>query len=527
MLLTDLIVEVRDSTLTRVGQLLPSDLVGATFVTRFNNVGSWSVKLTSDLPLADVLRTPGSGLVVTGPQGTIISGPTVSAKLEQTKDDPQGVWVIDGSDDSILLTERLAYPTPSVSDVTAQINAHDVRTGNAETVLKAYVEDNISLYAGTDRAIAVLDIEADASRGSVVTGRARFDQLQELLYPLAQTGGIGYTIEQNGDLLVFQVYEPIDQTGTIRMDVDNGRLTSAEYVYQSPKATRAIVAGAGVATERLFYEGTSTDSLLAESVWGRRIERFIDDRGSDVAGELIQAADEALVDEGKTIVNLAVTPSDDQNMRYGFEWNLGDKVTVVVGETEASAVVTEVGISIQPDGVRVGATVGTPVAVDFESKLISKVSTQDTRIGNLERNSTGYGVTTIYQPDGGTIGGTQPTFSGPAIEGSFNRFGNMIHFSIRVAFTNITSFGTGQYYLTLPYPVRVAYDFREGCIHDASASTQYQISGHAFAGSSQLILSAADKVGSAVQDVPFTYNNPVTLTTSDSFHIAGTYEINA
>lgn len=527
MLLSDLVVEVRDSTLTRVGQLSASDLVGAVFVTRFNNVGSWSVKLTADSPMAEVLRTPGSGLIVTGPQGTILSGPTVSAKLNQTADDPQGEWSIEGVDDSVLLAERLAYPLPSVADVTAQTSARDVRTGNAETVVKAYVEDNISAYAGTVRAIAELDIEPDAGRGSVVTGSARFDNLQELLYPLAQTGGIGYTIEQNGDLLVFQVYEPVDRTATIRMDVDNGRLTSSEYVYQSPKVTRAIVGGAGVAIERLFYEGTSTDSLLAESVWGRRIEHFVDDRGSDLPDELIQKAEESLVDEGKTIVNLAVTPSDDQNMSYGFDWNLGDKVTVVVGSTEASAVVTEVGISIQPDGVRVGATVGTPVAVDFESKLVSKVADQGSRISNLERNSTGYGVNTVYQPEGGTIGGTQPTFSGPAIEGSFNRFGNMVHFSIRVTFTNITSFGTGQYYLTLPYPVRVAYDFREGCIHDASVSTQYQISGHAFAGSSQLLLSASDKVASGVQDVPFTYNFPVTLTTADSFHIAGTYEINA
>jgi hypothetical protein len=36
MLVTDLIVEVRDSNLDRVGQIVPEDLVGATFILRFN-----------------------------------------------------------------------------------------------------------------------------------------------------------------------------------------------------------------------------------------------------------------------------------------------------------------------------------------------------------------------------------------------------------------------------------------------------------------------------------------------------------
>lgn len=521
MLLSDLVVEVRDSTLTRVGQLSASDLVGAVFVTRFNNVGSWSVKLTADSPMAEALRTPGSGLIVSGPQGTIISGPTTSAKLNQTADDPQGQWSIEGVDDSVLLAERLAYPLPSVADVTAQTSARDIRTGNAETVLKAYVEDNISAFAGTVRAIAELDIEPDAGRGFVVTGSARFDNLQELLYPLAQTGGIGYTIEQNGDLLVFQVYEPVDRTATIRMDVDNGRLTSSEYVYQSPKVTRAIVGGAGVAVERLFYEGTSTDSLLAESVWGRRIEHFVDDRGSDAPSELVQKAEESLVDEGKTIVNLAVTPSDDQNMSYGFDWNLGDKVTVVVGSTEASAVVTEVGISIQPDGVRVGATVGTPVAVDFESKLVSKVADQGSRISNLERNSTGYGVNTFYQAGGGTDG-TQPVFPADAIVSSYNRFGNMVHFSIAVDFTNITSFGTGQYFVTLPYATRVRYTFANGHFQDTSSGKTYNFVGECDANSQQVWLYY---IGPNGQMDAFTSTNPVNLTTEDLFDISGTYEI--
>jgi hypothetical protein len=524
MLLTDLTVEIRDSALNRIGLLVGPELVGATFVSRFNNVGSWTVRIPNGFPNADLLRTPGYGLIVTGPQGVIISGPTLSAQLDQGTEDPQGVWVITGADDSLILEERLAYPDPTEPDVTAQTQAFDERAGLAESVIKDYIDANIGPSAPVERQIPALTIEPDDGRGENVFASARFDKLQELIYSLATPSGIGYTVKQVNQDLEFQVYEPLDRTAEVRMDIANDQLTRTEYSYSSPKLTRAIVGGAGEAVERIFLEATTTDSVFAEGVWGRRIETFIDNRGSEDTDELNQAALEPLTEDGTTIVNISVSPTDDSNMRYGFDWNLGDKVTVVVDTIEAQAVVTEVGISIQTDGVRVGATVGSPQALDFESKLVRKAELSDQRISNLERNTTGFGINTPYQPQGGTSG-TQPTFSGPAITGNYTRFGNMVYFSIEVNFDNITSFGTGQYFLTLPYNSRNEIKFSDGCLHDVSASRDYQIRGAVLAGENVLKLSTTGVDGQKIYDVAFTFNDPVTLTTADFFHIAGTYEI--
>lgn len=520
MFITDLTVEIRDSTFARIGQLMPADLVGAKFIDRFNNVGAWSVTLPYGHVLADALRTPGAGIIVTLPDGKVINGPMQSARLEQKLDDPEGNWIIEGFTDSVVLADLLAYPLPSTADVTAQTVSHDIRTGPAETVIKQYVDANL-VSGPVVRQVAGLTVETDAGRGSVVTGSARFEKLQDLLYPLAQTGGIGYTVDQVGTGLVFKVYEPVDRTSTIRMDLQNGKLSSAEYAYARPKMTRAIVGGAGEAVERLFYEGTNADSLSAETVWGRRIESFVDDRGSDIQEELVHAADGALADDGKTIVNLTVIPSDDINMRYGFDWGLGDKVTVVVGETEASAVVYSVGISVEADGVRVSAEVGTPSPLTIESKLISAAESAQTRISNLERNTTGFGVNTVYQAGGGT-NGTQPVFPASALTSSYNRFGNMVHFSIAVDFTNITSFGTGQYYVTLPYATRVRYTFANGHFMDTSAGKSFNFVGECAAGSNQVWIYY---IGSNGQMQPFTSTNPAILTTADAFDISGTYEI--
>ena len=318
MRLEELTVEVRDANLNRLGLLMPTDLVGAKFIARYNNVGTWEVKLNPASLMVEALRTPGAGIIVTGPSGVLFSGPMRSARLEQSIDNSEGTWFIEGTDDTVILTERLAYPDPTQDDVNAQTQAYDVRTGAAETVIKSYVQDNISAVAGTDRAIPNLEVEFDLGRGSDVTAQARFDTLQDLLYPLAQTGGVGYEIAQEGSELEFQVYIPEDRSANVRMDIDNNQLTRTEYAYVGPKGTRAIVGGAGEAEDRIFYEGTSTDSLAAENTWGRRIETFLDDRGTKVQADLDQAAQEFLVDNGKTIVTLAVTPSDETNMRYGI-----------------------------------------------------------------------------------------------------------------------------------------------------------------------------------------------------------------
>lgn len=127
-----------------------------------------------------------------------------------------------------------------------------------------------------------------------------------------------------------------------------------------------------------------------------------------------------------------------------------------------------------------------------------------------------------YQPQGGSLG-TQPTFSGaPMFYGSYTKIGSLVYFEIRVEFDNITSFGTGQYYLTLPFTSAHAKLFRDGCLHDFSGNDQYAISGHIAAGSNQLYLFS---VASNGRDVPFTFNVPITLAVQDNFHIAGVYQI--
>jgi hypothetical protein len=128
-----------------------------------------------------------------------------------------------------------------------------------------------------------------------------------------------------------------------------------------------------------------------------------------------------------------------------------------------------------------------------------------------------------FTVEGGTLG-TQPTFNGaPLFTGSFVKMGSLVHFEIQVDFDNITSFGSGQYFVNLPYPAAFAYEFTAGCLHDISTSRTYPIFGHVFAGEFQLLLESIDAQGNTAYNVPFEQGEPVTLNVADNFHVSGTY----
>lgn len=123
--------------------------------------------------------------------------------------------------------------------------------------------------------------------------------------------------------------------------------------------------------------------------------------------------------------------------------------------------------------------------------------------------------------EGGTDG-TQPTFNGdPLFSGEWTRLGDLVFFNIDVDMDNITNFGSGQYYVKLPFPSKYNYLLSDGCIHDVSTNDEYAILGHVQAGSDILTLLTTTSNG---KQNPFTSSVPFNLNSADNFHISGTYQ---
>lgn len=120
--------------------------------------------------------------------------------------------------------------------------------------------------------------------------------------------------------------------------------------------------------------------------------------------------------------------------------------------------------------------------------------------------------------------GNQPQFNGaPLFEGSYIKNGALVNFRLNVLMTNITQFGSGQYYMDLPFTAKYGTLFRNGCLHRASNGKQYGIAGHVAAGASRMYLFYTASTG---QDDQFTQSSPVVLSQADSFHISGSYIFN-
>lgn len=402
MQVTDLVVEVRNVDLERTAQLTEDDLDTLIVVPRTNDVGSWQITLPERVlneasgawephKGASDLRTEGAGLIITGPDGVLLSGPMLSATFEAKDTDASGSWTFTGVSDAVILADALAFPDTASADPNVQARSNDTRTGSAEDLLRDYVRFNIGPNAHAARRTgfrSLLTLDGPSlARGATLSKSPRFTNLLELLREIAFGGGLRFDVVQDGPQLRFTVWEPADRTASVRMDVDNDLLTSIAYGYGAPAATYAIVAGQGEGTARSILSRSSSASVAAEDRWGRRIERFVDQRQTDDLAELAQAGDDLLAAGGETVTGVRATPADDDTMAYLKDWRVGDSVSVVVEGQEVAAGVTEVALKVNGPAVLLTATLGDPAAFDPDAAADAQQTSTVQRVSSLERNA--------------------------------------------------------------------------------------------------------------------------------------------
>ena len=377
---------MRDKTLTRLGLIRPEDL-SLNVEDQFNNVGSWKLTLASEHALAESLRVPGAGVIITGPADVLMSGPVVTSEYAATPEDRRGSIVFSGVSDSVILADMLAWPEPANPDATTQATGHDTRAGVAETLMHAYVNANCGPAAPAGRRRAGLTMGPDSGRGPIITKSARFPTLGELLTEIAAVADLGFRIVQRGASLVFETYQITDRTREVRLDVLNGTLAGQRVAVSPPGATRVIVAGQGELEDRTFVAVDNAASTAAENAWGRRIERFVDQRNTDDHAELTQAGNEVLAEEGDTSTAVQAVPVEDSAMEFGRDWGLGDRVTVVAGGQELTAPVTGMVLKADDSGFQVGALLGDATGFDPNAATASRVQSTESRVSALERTA--------------------------------------------------------------------------------------------------------------------------------------------
>lgn len=310
-------IYIRDSNFKKIGEI--TDFTKLELIPRFNAVGSFTLELQTDSFSARQLINPQYGIIVKKNGKEIFSGNVTSRK--RSFNPPDDTMLFSGKDDNFYLSRALAYPEPFGHFETKD---YDVRTGNAETVMKQYVSFN----AGPDGPLErnKLIIETDIGLGSSVTGRARFDNLLDLLSSLAlQGGGLGFKVVQIDDSLQFQVYQPTDKTKSVFFSPILGNIANFEYSNDDPDSNLVVVGGSGEGTARIIDWKADNDSIVKYG----RIETFVDRRDTTDSAELTKSMDEELTNKAEKN-SFTFTAVDISQLAFNRDYGLGDKISVVL-----------------------------------------------------------------------------------------------------------------------------------------------------------------------------------------------------
>jgi hypothetical protein len=374
----NLLVEVRDKALARLGAL-PGEAEWQISDVHLG-LGVWEVRIPIEAAITPALERPGSGIIVTGPHGPLLSGPMTAIDYQATTTDPRGMVIVEGVSDAVALSDRRAWPDPT-SPILAQTKNFDTRRGKAETVMHEFVNANLGPGARAERRVPGLVMGANAGRGPEVTWRARFETVGEILAKLGTLAGLGFRIIQRGTQLVFETYEPEDLRLEQRWSLRGNQLSGARIAVSAPTVTRPIAGGEVDGAEVIHAAPTTTTGLASEVLWGRRIETYID--GGATAPEAEQKGLTALADGAATSVDAQAVPMDD--MAAGIDYPLGSLVAVDLLGAELATPVAGYTLKAAADGVRLGAHLGDPTKLSSDAWYSRNATIADRRMSELER----------------------------------------------------------------------------------------------------------------------------------------------
>ncbi|MBT2656612.1 siphovirus ReqiPepy6 Gp37-like family protein [Bacillus sp. ISL-18] len=393
---------VRDQYLNRVAEI--DDYQSLEMVLKYNSYGTWVLNLPTNCKAAKEIIKSKSGIVVINDGKVIFSG--LATKKNRKWNANEDKLQISGVDDSIWLLRRLVYPEPNGQFT---LKDYDVRTGLAESIIKQYVSFNLGSRARLERQIPNFVIEEDIGLGKKVTGNGRFETLLDLSTSLALAGGdLGFRTIQVNKSLEFQVYQPEDKTKTAIFSPLLGNLSEFEYTSEDPETNYVIVGGGGEGKARITLQNGDSASITEYG----RIESFVDQRNTTDQAELTQSLNQELTE--KSIKNsLSITPIETESLSFGRDYNLGDKVSIIITQPNEVVevdtiyyflsdyqirktqeklqviqdVVREIKLTIDQNGVSINPTIGTPESLSSQGLgIFKKMKKLTKRVSHLERS---------------------------------------------------------------------------------------------------------------------------------------------
>lgn len=371
---------VRDGDLVRRAQV--GDYVTATLTPRWGAAGQWSATLPRASDAANQFLQPRAGIYVEHDGKPFFSGPAMSREL--SRDANRSQLIVSGTDDTGLVSRRLAMTEPNLDRPPYVTMDHDTHIGPTSSVIWQFINVNIGPSAVAQRRYPGLVMATDPALGTVVTGQGKFQQLDTLIEQLGQASKpeIGWSALQQGNTIVLTVAAAVDRTSTAVFSVELGNINSYTYT-DTAGANYAVGGGAGTSIDRVIVEQADSNAMVE---WGR-IESFNDhsDQTTLEGMNTLLAADLA-VSADTTAVSFVL--ADSGNLRFGQDFFLGDLVQVLIEGQPIVQIVREATIVLATDTAVVTPIVSSPgpSPTQVRTHLIAAIRALRKQLRDLQRN---------------------------------------------------------------------------------------------------------------------------------------------
>lgn len=239
-----------------------SNWTSLSLVIRRNGVSKWTITVpyTEDVKLLG----PGSGVIITREDGTVLLSGWRWPEYQITTRGSQSELILSGWDDTVMMEDTLCWPRPQ-SPISGQIDKDHIVTGRASTRIRTYFNSNVIGRL----AIPGATLDTDPVAGRIGKSRVRFTQLLEHAKDIAALD-LNFRVVQDpsGTDLVLKVWEPLDQRLSVQFSPHIGTVTEWMMSDSGPSATRAIIGCGDEAEGRLFLRVTNDGGLLVPGVSG-------------------------------------------------------------------------------------------------------------------------------------------------------------------------------------------------------------------------------------------------------------------
>jgi hypothetical protein len=268
-----------------------------------------------------------------------------------------------GPDQNDLLNRRIVAYAAGTSQATTTTNVDDAMKDVFNENLIGGATDTDRDWSGNS-----LTVAGDTSDGTAIekafAWRNCLDVLQEMNEASRADGNevffnivpLSFGSDTTTINLEFQTFtgqpgaDKTSGTGSkpVVFSPEWGTLEEATVTYDHTQEQNYIYAGGqGEGSDRDVQEASDSD-LINASPWGRR-EGFKDARNEETSAAVLDAANDRLIAR-RPFVTFTGRLLDTENMRYGLDWFLGDKVTASVFGQQYDGVIRAVRVKVDQDG---------------------------------------------------------------------------------------------------------------------------------------------------------------------------------